>query len=173
MQASVFVGVSVDGFMARHDGTLDFLEVGGNEPHGYNEFIATVDVLVIGRGTFEVVAKFAQWPYGEKRVVVLSNNPIDLSGLPSTVTQMQGEPGAIVATLDAQGFRHAYVDGGITIQRFLRAGLIQKLTITRVPVLIGDGIPLFGLVASNIRLRHVATRSYKGGLVQSEYEVIP
>jgi len=134
--------------------------------------MAAVDVLVIGRGTFEVVAKFAQWPYGEKRVVVLSGNPIDLSGLPPTVTQMQGEPAAIVAALDADGFRHAYVDGGITIQRFLRAGLLQKLTITRVPVLIGDGIPLFGMVPADIRLRHVATRSYPTGLVQSEYEVV-
>lgn len=173
MQASVFVGVSVDGFIARRNGALDFLDEGGGEPHGYDEFVATVDVLVIGRGTFEVVAKFAQWPYGEKRVVVLSSNPIDLSGIPSTVTHMQGEPAAIVATLASQGFRHAYVDGGITIQRFLRAGLIQKLTITRVPVLIGDGIPLFGALTSDIRLRHIATRSYAGGLVQSEYEVIP
>jgi dihydrofolate reductase len=171
MQASVFVGVSVDGFMARRDGALDFLPE-DCEPHGYDEFMATVDVLVIGRGTFDVVAKFAGWPYGEKRVVVLSSNPIDLSGLPSTVTQMQGEPAAIVAALDAQGFRDAYVDGGITIQRFLRAGLIQKLTITRVPVLIGDGIPLFGVLPSDIRLRHLATRSYASGLVQSEYEVI-
>jgi dihydrofolate reductase len=85
---------------------------------------------------------------------------------------MQGEPAAIVAALDADGFRHAYVDGGITIQRFLRAGLLQKLTITRVPVLIGDGIPLFGMVPADIRLRHVATRSYPTGLVQSEYEVV-
>jgi dihydrofolate reductase len=172
MKASVFVGVSVDGFIARRDGAFDFLDEGGNEPHGYDEFMATVDVLVIGRGTFDVVAKFGQWPYGEKRVVVLSSKPIELSGLPPTVTQLQGEPESIVATLDAQGFRHAYVDGGITIQRFLRAGLIQKLTITRVPVLIGDGIPLFGAVPADVRLRHVATRSYSGGLVQSEYEVI-
>jgi dihydrofolate reductase len=171
MQASVFVGVSVDGFMARRDGALDFLPE-DCEPHGYDEFMATVDVLVIGRGTFDVVAKFAGWPYGEKRVIVLTSNPIDLSGLPSTVTHMQGEPKTIVATLAAQGFSHAYVDGGITIQRFLRAGLIQKLTITRVPVLIGDGIPLFGVLPSDIRLRHVATRSYASGLVQSEYEVI-
>lgn len=171
MRASVFVGVSVDGFMARRDGALDFLP-DDCEPHGYDEFMAAVDVLVIGRGTFEVVEKFAGWPYGEKRVVVLSSNPIDLSGLPSTVTQMQGEPAAIVAMLDAQGFSHAYVDGGITIQRFLRAGLIQKLTVTRVPVLIGDGIPLFGVLPSDIRLRHLATRSYPSGLVQSEYEVV-
>ena len=173
MQASVFVGVSVDGFIARRNGALDFLDEGGGEPHGYDEFIATVDVLVIGRGTFEVVAKFEQWPYGEKRVVVLSSKAIDLSGIPSTVTHMHGEPAAIVAALDGQGFRHAYVDGGITIQRFLRARLIQKLTITRVPVLIGDGIALFGVLPFDIRLRHIATRSYASGLVQSEYEIIP
>jgi len=171
MKASVFVGISVDGFMARRDGALDFLPE-DCEPHGYEEFVATVDVLVIGRGTFAVVAKFAEWPYGEKRVLVLSSSPIDLSNLPPTVTHMRGEPAAIVAALDAQGFHHAYVDGGITIQRFLRAGLIQKLTVTRVPVLIGDGIPLFGALPSDIKLRHVATRSYPSGLVQSEYEVV-
>ena len=76
---SVFVGVSVDGFMARTSGALDFLPPGGGEPHGYDEFIATVDALVIGRNTFETVLAFKTWPYGDKRVVVLSSRPVDLS----------------------------------------------------------------------------------------------
>jgi dihydrofolate reductase len=84
---------------------------------------------------------------------------------------MGGEPREIVARLDAQGVRHAYVDGGVTIQRFLRAGLIQRLIVTRVPVLIGQGIPLFGALDADVPLRHVATRSYASGLVQSEYAV--
>jgi dihydrofolate reductase len=172
VKASVFVGVSVDGFMARADGALDFLPPGGGEPHGYDEFIASVDALVIGRKTFETVLTFGAWPYGDKRVVVLSSRPVDLSAaVGAVVEQMAGAPSEIVAKLAASGAQHLYVDGGITIQRFLREGLIQRLIITRVPVLIGAGIPLFGTLPHDVRLRHVATRSYPSGLVQSEYTV--
>src|SRR5271154_3746337 len=170
MTASVFIGTSVDGFIARLNGDLDFLPEGGGEPHGYNEFIATVDALVIGRKTFETVLAFPEWPYGDKRVVVLSSRPVDFSAVRGgVVEQMAGTPAEIVAKLAASGVQHIYVDGGITVQRFLRAGLVQRLTITRVPVLIGDGVPLFGALPGDIRLRHVATRDYPSGLVSSEY----
>ena len=174
MTVSVFVGVSVDGFLARPNGDLDFLPVGGGEPHGYDEFIASVDALVIGRNTFEKVLTFEAWPYGDKRVVVLSHRPIDLSpvrGAAVVVEPMSGPPAEIVSQLAASGARHLYVDGGITIQEFLRAGLVQRLVITRVPVLIGDGLPLFGALPRDIPLQHVATRHYPSGLVQSEYQV--
>ena len=174
MTASVFVGVSVDGFIARQNGDLDWLPAGGGEPHGYDEFIATVDTIVIGRKTFETVLAFEVWPYGRKRIVVLSSQPVDLSAAVASggiVEQMGGSPAEIVSNLAARGAHHLYVDGGITIQRFLRAGLIDRLVITRVPVLIGGGIPLFGSLPHDIRLRHIATRSYPSGLVQSEYGV--
>jgi dihydrofolate reductase len=172
MRVSVFIGVSVDGFIARRDGALDFLPEGGGEPHGYEEFMASVDALVIGRNTFETVLGFPEWPYGKKRVVVLSSKPLDLSAVSGgVVEQMSDEPAEIVAKLGATGAQHLYIDGGITIQRFLQAGLIQRLIITRVPVLIGDGIPLFGTVPNDIRLDHVATRHYPSGLVQSEYRI--
>ena len=172
MTVSVFIGTSVDGFIARANGDLDWLPAGGGEPHGYNEFIASVDAIVIGRKTFEKVLTFGTWPYGDKRVVVLSSRPVDLSAAgPAVVEQMSGLPAEIVAQLAASGAHHLYVDGGITIQRFLRAGLIQRLVITRVPVLIGDGVPLFGTLPRDIRLRHVATRYYPSGLVSSEYQV--
>src|SRR5215470_17635477 len=131
IKLSVFCGVSVDGFLARPDHALDFLDAGGQEPHGFEEF------------------------YG------------------SVVEQMSGQPVEIVRQLRSRGFKHAYIDGGVTIQRFLAAGCIDRLVITRVPVLIGAGIPLFGPVPRDISLRHVATRTYKGGLVQSEYEIDP
>jgi dihydrofolate reductase len=172
MIASVFVGASVDGFIARLNGDLDFLPEGGGEPHGYTEFMASVDALVIGRKTFETVAAFDEWPYGQKRVVVLSSCPVDLSSVRGGVVEhMAGPPAEIVAKLAADGARHLYIDGGITIQGFLRAGLIQRLIVTRVPVLIGAGIPLFGALPHDVRLRHVATRHYPSGLVQSEYEI--
>jgi len=172
MMASVFIATSVDGFIARPNGDLDWLPAGGGEPHGYNEFIASVDALVIGRKTFEKVLTFEAWPYGDKRVVVLSSRPVDLSAAgDGVVEQMGGPPAEIASQLAASGARHLYVDGGITIQRFLRAGLIQRLIITRVPVLIGDGVPLFGTLPRDLRLRHVMTRQYPSGLVQSEYAV--
>ena len=172
MPVSVFVGVSVDGFMARPDGGLDWLPEGGGEPHGYAEFIESVDALVIGRNTFEIVLAFDPWPYGSKRVVVLSSRVLDLGMVPGgTAEQMAGEPAEIVAALAASGANHLYVDGGITIQRFLAAGLVERMIITRVPVLIGEGIPLFGPLPHDVRLDHVATRSYPGGLVQTEYRV--
>ncbi len=169
--ASVFVGTSVDGFIARLDGTFDFLDAGGSEPHGYEEFMATVDALVIGRNTYEVVLAFGGWAYGNKPVFVLSTHPLAPAPAEAIVEHMSGDPAEIVAQLTARGIQHIYVDGGITIQRFLRAGLIQRLILTRVPVLIGSGIPLFGALPHDILLKHVATRQYTGGLVQSEYTV--
>lgn len=171
MKLSVFCGVSVDGFLARPNHALDFLDTEEQEPHGFEEFYRSVDVIVIGRRTFEVVLTFGKWAYGKKSVVVLSSRKLDFSSVQgASVEQMSGEPAEIAKKLEARGFKHAYIDGGITIQRFLGAGCIDRMVITRVPVVIGDGIPLFGSVPHDIRLRHVATRCYKGGLVQSEYE---
>jgi dihydrofolate reductase len=171
MKTSVFVGTSLDGFIARANGSFDFLPPGGGEPHGYDEFIATVDALVIGRNTFEVVLKFPSWPYGEKPVFVLSAHALAPVPPGAVVERMSGTPAEIVSRLSARGVRHIYVDGGVTIQRFLRAGLIQRLIITRVPVLIGHGIPLFGVTERDILLTHISTRQYASGLVQSEYGV--
>jgi dihydrofolate reductase len=170
---SVFVGTSVDGFIARLNGDLDWLPADA-EPHGYDEFIASVDAIVIGRKTYETVLSFGEWPYGGKRVVVLSSHPLDLSvprARGASVEQMAGEPADIVSQLGESGVDHVYLDGGLTIQGFLRAGLVDRLTVTRVPVLIGEGAPLFGRVPSDIRLEHVQTRSFPSGLVQSEYRV--
>jgi dihydrofolate reductase len=166
--------VSVDGFLARPDDALDFLHTGEQVPHGFTEFFASVDVVVIGRRTFEVVLKLGLLAlYGKKPVVVLSSSPLDLSSVAGgNVEQTSGEPSEIRGRLKARGFGHVYVDGGTTIQRFLAARCIDRLVITRVPVLIGAGIALFGPVPRDIWLRHVETRSYTGGLVQSEYDIV-
>jgi dihydrofolate reductase len=178
---SVFCGMSVDGFIARRNGSFDFLDAGGNVPHGYDEFIAGIDAILMGRNTFETVMNMGleQWPYGKKRVVVLSHRSLDFSGsitksavAEGLLTQMSGEPAKIVAQLAATGSHNLYVDGGITVQEFLRAGAIDRIIVSRVPVLIGEGIPLFGTVPKDILLEHVATKQFKGGLVQSEYRVV-
>ncbi len=177
-ECAVFVGVSLDGFIARPNGDLDWLmgEGGGDgSEYGYNEFIAGIDAIVMGRKTFEKALTFAKWYYGTKRVVVLSSRSLDLSGAQvrgGIVEQMAGDPAEIVSKLAASGARHLYVDGGITIQQLLRAGLIHRIIISRLPVLIGDGIPLFGSLPHDIRLRHIATLTYPGGMIQSEYHVM-
>jgi dihydrofolate reductase len=171
MKTSVFIGTSLDGFIARVDGTFDFLPPGDGEPHGYDEFMATVDALVIGRKTYETVLAFDSWPYGGKPTIVLSTHPLVPAPIGAAVERMSGSPAEIVAQLVKRGIRHAYVDGGVTIQGFLRAQLIDRLTITRVPVLIGTGIPLFGTIPRDITLKHIATHQYASGLVKSEYEI--
>ena len=174
MKASVFIATSLDGFIARPDGALDWLPADGGEPHGYDEFIATVDAIVIGRKTFETVLGFDAWPYGSKPAVVLSTNPSSLRAPHGAVCRMMsGDPRDIVARLAELGMKHLYVDGGVTIHGFLEAGLIQRMIITRIPVLLGAGIPLFGPLSHDVRLTHVATRSFSSGMVQSEYAIEP
>ncbi len=172
MKISVFVGTSVDGFIARKNHTFDFLHPENGDPHLYEEFMSSVDTIVIGRNTFDVVLKFPGWHYGETRVVVLSSRPLDLSKAKGKVEQMSGAPEEIVAKLEATGAKHVYLDGGETIQRFLRAGLVTRMVITREPVLIGEGIPLFGTVPHDILLKHVSTKVTPKGMVTSEYEVL-
>ena len=174
MKTSVFVGTSLDGFIARLNGAFDFLFAGGEadgESNGYNAFFSTVDAVLMGRNTYEVVLPFPKWPYGTTPVFVLTNRPIPPAPSGVVVEPISGSPTVILSQLAARAFQHLYVDGGVTIQQFLRAGLINRIVVTRVPVLIGTGIPLFGALDTDIPLEHVATRALPGGAVQSEYVV--
>jgi dihydrofolate reductase len=175
-EASIFIATTLDGFIAREDGAIDWLEGwSGDGDCGYSDFIASVDTLVMGRKSFEKVLTFDQpWPYGELRVVVLSSGSLNVPhALASTVEVMNLEPAALLRQLGATGTQRVYVDGGVTIQRFLRAGVIQDVILTRVPVLIGSGLPLFGELAEDIELAHVETTTYQDGLVQSRYRLKP
>ncbi len=169
---TIFVGTSLDGFIAREDHSLDWLPIPDPDEHGFTAFLASVDAVVMGRNTFEVVLRHPEWPY-PKPVVVLTTRPWT-RGLPAgaAVEFMAGTPPEIVARLAARGMRHLYVDGGLTIQRFLAAGLIDRMVITRVPMLIGRGIPLFGPIGRDVALEHMGTRTHPGGLVTSEYRVL-
>lgn len=176
MRCTVFIATSLDGFIARPNGDLDWLpgasgEGSDGEDYGFKEFMDTVDVMVMGRLTYEKVLTFGDWPFGDAWVVVLSSRP--LQPQPGTRMQvMSGTPEQVVARLEAAGARHAYVDGGATIRGFLDAGLVQRMIITRVPVLIGRGVPLFGPLERDVRLRAVTTRQYPSGMVQTEYAVL-
>ena len=172
--ASVFIATSLDGFIARPNGDLDWLpspDVANGEDFGYESFMKTIDTLVMGRGTYEKVLTFGSWPYGKTKVVVLTGRPLPTPPKSANVDAMAGDPRDIVRALGERGAKSLYVDGGVTIQRFLDAGLIQRLIITRIPVLLGDGLPLFGRLGRDVRLEHVGTRHWPNGLVQSEYRV--
>ena len=175
IQASVYIATSLDGFIARKDGSLDWLDAAAatvpeGEDCGYKVFMDSIDVLIMSRGTYEKVLSFGGWPY-TKPVVVLSHAPITFpETLPDTVSHSSEAPDALLKRLEAEGVRRVYVDGGKTIQRFLAAGLIDDLILTRIPILLGDGIPLFAGV-NDIPLTHIRTTAYDFGFVQSTYTV--
>lgn len=165
MLASVFCAASLDGFIARADDSLDWLDPFGSEPHGYEEFIADIDAIVLGRRTFDVVLRFGGWHF-TKPVFVLSSTLKTLNLPPKAVCEIiSGEPAQIAANVEQRGFKHLYIDGGIAIQNFLRAGLITRMTVTRIPILLGDGIPLFGSLPHELHLHHINTRTYASGMV--------
>lgn len=176
---SVFLGMSVDGFIARLDGDITWLtggSEGGGAPDdgeggdfGFAEFVSGIDALVMGRSTYDFIAPFGEWPYQGKPVHVLSTTLEP--GADDRITVHRSLEDA-VAALSSAGYRRVYVDGGRTVHAFLRAGLIGDLTLSRVPVLIGTGHTPFGELASDVRLEHVRTQSYAGGMVQSTYRVV-
>lgn len=179
-KVSVYIATSLDGFIAREDGDINWLHNSGNgtvekgEDFGYEAFMGTVDALVMGRKTYEKVLSFGgKWPYGNKPVFVLTTKGISIPDeISDTVSSLSGKPGEILQRLEKLGHHHLYLDGGVTIQRFLEARLLDELIITKIPILIGSGIPLFGPLSKDVKLKHLETNSYKNGFVQSRYEVL-
>lgn len=179
MKGAVFIATSLDGFIARKDGGLDWLSTHskGGEPgedYGYQAFFESCDALLMGRRTFETVLGFGgRWPYGDKPVRVASRtlSPADVPEGLDSVRIVSGEAEEISRGLDAEGFDRVYVDGGAVVRAFLAAGLVREITLSLIPVLLGEGIPLFGPLEAELPLRHVETRSYASGLVRTRYEV--
>ena len=177
VRCSVFIATSLDGFIARDNGSIDWLEkanatVPKGEDCGYGEFFSTVDALVMGRNTFEQALSFPQWPYGVKPIYVLSHTMRVLpASAPASVHLVTEQPPALLRALAEQGIHHVYVDGGQTIQTFLVAGLINELTVTTVPLLLGSGKPLFGNLPRDISLQLLSSKSYPFGFVQSKYRI--
>lgn len=168
----VYIATSLDGFIARENGDLDWLpqQDAGGEDYGYQIFYDSIDTLVIGRGTYEKVLSFDPWPYAGKRVVVLSSGQPDVPDNVKTLVEVSHlQPREMASHLEATGSNSVYVDGGKTIQSFLRAGLIDQLTITKVPVLIGRGLPLFGELSEDMQLDLISSHAYPTGLVQCTY----
>ncbi|MEW7008658.1 dihydrofolate reductase family protein [Lentilitoribacter sp. EG35] len=173
----VFIATSLDGFVARNtdnpETKLDWLmkqdTVG--EDHGYDDFIESVDGLVMGRGSFETLLGFEGWPYGKPVIVVSqsltkSDVPDELS---DKVELVNLTPHEIMDMLDKRGWKRAYIDGGKLIQSFIQQGLIEDITLTRIPILIGSGISLFGDIDQDIDLELKSVKAFESGLVTSVY----
>ena len=168
----VYCGVSLDGFLARADGGIDWLDIPGEEgeDYGWGEFFPTIGAIVMGRATFEKLLSFDTWPYGDTPLIVLSTTltaaPEHLTG---RVEISSLAPPALLNHLAARGFRRVYVDGGRTVQSFLRQDLIDEMVVARLPVLIGSGIPLFGDLEADLAWEHLDTRIYPNGLIRTHY----
>ncbi len=177
-RVSVYIATTLDGFIAGENDELDWLDAANSmvvegEDCGYSAFMASVDVLVMGRNTYEKVLSFGDWPYNEKRVIVLSSNPVEIvPSIKQTVSCSRESPEALCNRLSQEGVSHIYIDGGITIQRFLSAELVDDMVITLIPTVLGSGKPLFAKTNKDIQLKHTATKTFDFGFVQLTYEVV-
>lgn len=171
----VFIATSIDGYIAKTDGSLDWLfEVPNPDgsDFGYNNFVKDIGAILMGRITFEKVLTFDNWPYN-KPVFVISNSlkQIDKK-LSGKVEIVGGELRSIINKLNERGIKNIYIDGGMTITNFLKDDLIDEMIITRIPVLLGDGIPLFNKFDIELKFDHVKTEVFNNALVQSHYKRI-
>jgi len=176
MNVSVFIATSLDGYIARKNGSIDWLlaadPTGGAEDYGYQGFFDSIDCMVMGRKSLETVMEFPEWPYPNKRVIVLSHTLKDAPAPAlGKIELFAGPIHSLYAELKNQAYQRLYVDGGKTVQSFLREGLVNDLTITRIPILLGEGIPLFGSLPKDVKLKHLSTQAYASGFVQSRYEI--
>jgi len=163
---SVFIAASLDGFIARPDDKLDWLDRFDGEEHGYEAFSSAIDTHLVGRGTYEVVLGFPEWPYGKKPVVVWSHR----GGTPRHGEIFaSGSPAEVAARLERGGARRVYIDGGATVSAFLAADLVDDLTVSIIPVVLGDGIRLFRPPLPERWLTLEGSQAYPSGLVQLRY----
>lgn len=177
MKISVYIATSLDGFIAKPDGDIGWLMESGipgdKEDYGYADFISSVDCLVMGRNTYEKVLSFPEWPY-DKKVILLSNTLTD-DEIPEKIKEkvklFKGTLQELISYLARNKKSRVYIDGGKTIQSFLANGFVTDITLTRIPILLGSGISLFGALPKEIKLNHISTKSFPSGFVQSVYEI--
>ncbi|MCH9621705.1 MAG: putative protein YyaP [Chlamydiia bacterium] len=166
----IYIACSIDGFIARQDGSIDWLEEGhtGNEDYGFKKFMKSVDAVIMGKNTYEVISKFDEWPYPDKKVIVLSSS---LNKIRKEAKVYNKQLDNLLNTLHTEGINHVWVDGGITLSKFINDGLIDEITITKIPVILGSGIPLFNSIKKEQRIDLINAQSYPSGLVQLKYKL--
>lgn len=184
MKCSVFIATSADGYIATTDDSVEWLELSGRTDvdlgdqadMGFNGFIASVDCMIMGRGCMEKLASFnltpEQWPYGNIRIVALSNSIKEApENLKAWVEIYSGSISSLISELESTGFKHAYVDGGATITSFLNLKLINEMTITQAPIILGAGKPLFGQTDQTIKLENAQATAFPNDYIQIKYDV--
>lgn len=183
MKCSVYIATSADGYIATPDGGVDWLHKAGNleadmgsEDMGFQAFMDSVDCMIMGRKCMEMISNMnlspEQWPYGAMRIVVLSNTikepPLNLRG---RVEMYSGDIHDLILKLESDGLKHAYIDGGATITSFLNLKLIDEMTITQAPVILGEGIPLFGKINPSVKLENASSIAFPNDFAQVRYSV--
>ena len=173
VKVSVYIATSLDRFIARKNGEIDWLTGGeSTADYGYAEFISKIDYVVMGRNTYEKVLTFGGWPY-ENKVIILSSGSLTIPReLTPKVEALALSPAELIHELEQRQAQHIYLDGGVTIQRFLRQVLVDEMTITTIPILIGDGLPLFGPLDGDLNLELLQSESFENGFVQNKYRVL-
>lgn len=182
MKCSVYIATSVDGFIAKKDGSVDWLhqvgdldaEMGEHADMGFAAYMASIDCMIMGRKCMQTIAdmNLAQWPYGNTRIIVLSNTLTEVpDNMQGRIEFYRGDLHKLVALLEGEGYKHAYIDGGVTIQAFINLQLITEMTITRAPLLLGEGIPLFAKTAKQINLYNAQAIAFANGFIQEKYSV--
>ena len=184
MKCSVYIATSADGYIATPEGDVDWLHTAGNPDvdmsdnadMGFNNFIASVDCMIMGRKCMEVISSFnltpQQWPYGDTKIYVLSNSlKVAPENLRGKVEMYSGEIPVLIKQLEDSGFKHAYIDGGATITSFINLQLISEMIITKAPVILGEGIPLFGKINNKIKLVNSEAIGFPNDFIQVKYGV--
>jgi dihydrofolate reductase len=170
----VYIAASLDGFIARKNGDLDWLPAGeqDGQDFGYAEFMSTIDYVVMGRNTFEKVLTFGGWHY-DKKVIVLTSRDLTIpSQLADKVEALHLSPRELIHEMGRRGAKHIYLDGGVTIQHFLRESLVDEMIITTIPILLGEGLPLFGKLEKDIKLELLKSMSFNNSFVQNKYKIL-
>lgn len=171
-----YIASSLDGFIAKKDGSVDWLHAEKyqleNEDFGYEKFMESIDCIVMGRITFETVLQFEPYPFENVPVIVVSNNPNYQIESKHQITIFTRPLRELIPFLESNQYQNVYVDGGKLIQSFLKESLLDEITITQIPILLGSGIPLFGGIEREIDLKHRNTQTFPNGFVQTEYEIV-
>ncbi len=184
MKCSIFIGTSADGYIATEDGSVAWLEqagdvnanMGSEADMGFNSYIQSVDCMIMGRKCLDMLSSFnltdKDWPYGNIRIYAMSRSIKEApKNIRDRVEMFNGEITDLVSQLEDEGFKHAYIDGGATITSFLNKKLLNELHITRAPILLGSGKPLFGKLDNSIKLINAKAKTYPNGFVQQSYNV--
>ena len=172
MKVTYYVASSLDGYIAKEDGDVSWLEELNisMEDAGYDEFYSTVNALVMGRKTYEIIVSFGQWPYGEKPVWVCSSNKI--TAIEGCSLQDGNTPEEVCKAANEMNIKHLWlVGGGSLASSFVESNLLTNISLSLMPILLGSGIKLFGDLPSPIRINKESEKTHESGMVQLEYSI--